>query len=68
VKVTGPHASVALIDTLRSGIGALQLAPALTVRFDAQVTMVGGVVSITVTVAVQVVVLFAASRAVRVIV
>jgi hypothetical protein len=65
VTTTG-QASVVVTEPVRSGTKAVQLAPAFRVWFEAQAVMAGAVVSTTVTVAVQVVVLPAASEAVRV--
>ena len=65
VTTTG-QASVVVTEPVRSGTRAVQVAPAFRVWSAAQAVMTGAVVSTTVTVAVQVVVLPAASAAVRV--
>jgi hypothetical protein len=64
VTVTLPQLSFATTPAVTSGISAAQLAPASTVWFAAHVAMTGAVASLTVNVAVQLVVLPAASATV----
>src|SRR5215475_6052745 len=63
VTVTALQLSVAATSPVKSGISALQVPSAATVRLVAQVSMVGGVASTTCIVAVQVLVLPAMSCA-----